>query len=193
MKLTTLSAVYQSVQAILEAHGLRHFDEKHRVNRPPNAELEKAYKWCASWWRAVLEGLPPYRVAIEHPWRIPDLRRYGDKWSLLFRPVGQIALFYGLGFAKAEGVGVEDAVERAAKINWRANAPFWVDTIIRSNGRMVPNTQAIRLAGRIIAYLIAGSQMPSPQIDRLRNDYAEARGWTLRSRRAMPRLPDVVA
>jgi DNA sulfur modification protein DndB len=190
-KITTLSAVYQSVEAILDSHGLTQFDEKHRVNRPSNDELEQAYTWSATWWTAVLDGLPPFQLAIEHPWRIPDLRRYGEKWSLLFRPIAQVALFRGLGFAAAAGVGLEEAVDRAVKINWRADAGFWVDTIIRSNGRMVANNQSIRLAGRIIGYLVAGSKMSSTQVDRLRNDYAAARGVSVGSRYA--RLPEPIA
>jgi DNA sulfur modification protein DndB len=189
-KLTTLSAVYQSVEAILDAHGLTQFDEKHRINRPPNAELENAYKWSATWWAAVLDRLPPYQIAIKTPGRIPDLRRYGEKWSLLFRPIAQVALFRGLGFANAAGIELEEAVDRAAKIDWRADADFWLDTIIRSNGRMVANNQSIRLAGRIIAYLIAASRMSSTQIDRLRIDYATARGVSVGSRDA--RLPEPI-
>ena len=190
-KLTTLSAVYQSVEAILDAHGLTHFDEKHRVNRPSNDELEKAYTWSASWWATVLEGMPPYQRAIKDPWRIPDLRRYGTKWSLLFRPVAQVALFRGLGFATAAGLTVKEAVGKAVDIDWSADANFWIDTIIRSNGRMVATSQAIRLAGRLIAYLIAADQMTEGQINRLHNDYAQARGFAVGSRYA--KLPKPVS
>jgi DNA sulfur modification protein DndB len=191
-KLTTLSAVYQSVEAILDAHGLTHFDEKHRVNRPSNAELERAYRWAAEWWSAVLDGVEAFRVAIDRPSRIPDMRRFGADWSLLFRPIAQVALFRGLGFATAAGVDLPEAVNRLNGINWSADAEFWVDTIIRSNGRMVANAQAIRLAGRVIAYLVAGERMPSTQVDRLRNDYAEARGWKSWSRHPRPQLPTPV-
>lgn len=187
-KLTTLSALYQSVEAILESNGVRHFDEKHRVNRPSNAELEQAYRWCADWWSQVLE-MQPFAEAIERPWRIPDLRRYGAKWSLLFRPIGQVALMRGIGFAHTYGVPVHEAIGRCEQLDWRADSDIWVDTIIRSNGRMVASTSAIRLAGRLVAYMIAGDEMEPLQIDRLRNDYAEARGFRVgRSGRAA--LPD---
>lgn len=188
-KLTTLSALYQSVEAILEAHGIRQFDEKHRVNRPDNKELEAAYLWAAEWWSAVLT-MSPFVSAIQRPWMIPDLRRYGGKWSLLFRPVGQVALLRGLGFAFSYGMSLEEATRRCELVDWRADSDIWVDTIIRSNGRMVASTSAIRLAGRVVAYLIAHEHMTRPQLDRLRNDYAEARGWRSGQRGGMPRLPD---
>lgn len=189
MKLTTLSAVYQSVEAILDAHGLTQFDEKHRVNRPSNKELEAAYCWCAEWWDAVLSGMDAFVAAVERPSRIPEMRRYGAQWSLLFRPIAQIALFRAFAFTESYGIALRDAVQRANTINWAADADFWVDTIIRSNGRMVANAQSIRLAGRLIAYLIGVDGMESHQIDRLRNDYAAARGWTKWSRQPMPNLP----
>lgn len=191
-KLTTLSAVYQSVEAILDAHGVTHFDEKHRVNRPSNKELESAYRWCAEWWGAVSSGMDAFIAAIERPSRIPDMRRYGAKWSLLFRPVAQIALFRALAVTESYGIGLDEAVRRANRVDWAADADFWVDTIIRSNGRMVANAQSIRLAGRVIAYLIGAQHMQSHQIDRLRNDYAAAQGWNQWSRQPMPKLPTPV-
>ncbi|HQZ33561.1 MAG TPA: DNA sulfur modification protein DndB [Ilumatobacteraceae bacterium] len=177
-KLTTLSTVYQTVEAILDANGIERFDEKHRVNRPANTELEKAYQWSAQWWSAVLDGMQAYTVARKQPWRIADLRRYGEKWSMLFRPVAQVALFRGLGFAVAHGLPLEESVARANRINWRADAEFWVDTIIRSNGRMVANAQSIRLAGRLIAYMVAADLMSSLAVDALRRDYRQATGRT---------------
>ena len=161
-------------------------------NRPGNDELEKAYKWSAKWWEVVLAGMPAYGKAIADPWSIPDMRRYGEKWSLLFRPVAQVALFRGLGFAKAAGMSVEDAVDRATHIDWHADTDFWIDTVIRSNGRMVAHAQSIRLAGRLIAYLVAADLMTDTQTDRLRNDYAAARGWMIQHRRPMPKLPKPV-
>ncbi len=176
-KLTTLSAVYQTVEAILDAHGVEKFDEKHRISRPSNHELELAYRWSAETWSAALQGLQAFSLACEQPWRIVDLRRYGEKWSLLFRPIGQIALFRGLSLAVGYGLPIDEAIERANRIDWHSDADFWVDTIIRSNGRMVASGQAIKVAGRLIAYMIASGEMSDLQVNSLRRDYQGLRGY----------------
>jgi DNA sulfur modification protein DndB len=183
IRLTTLQTVYQTVEAILDAHGITHFDERHRVNRPSEAELRKAYIHAAAWWDSVILGIPGFSQAVRHPYLIPDPRRRGEKWSLLFRPVGQVALFRGLAEAHGLGVQLDQAIERARRINWRSDAPMWFDTIIRQNGRMVVKQRNVRLAARLIAYLIAADAMRPSEVDRLVHDYAEAQG----RRSALPR------
>ena len=192
-KLTTLSAVYQSVEAICDAHGLTHFDEKHTVNRPPNSELESAYLWSTSWWDLVLDGLIPFKKVTAMPYLIPDMRQYREKWSLLFRPIAQVALFRGIGRTVALGIPAPLAVELMNRVNWRASAELWEDVIIRANGHMITSQQAVRLTGRLIAYLVAADRMDQPSLDQLRLDYAQARGWTTHNPGRMPGLPKSLA
>lgn len=176
-KLTTLSALYQSVEAILTAHGIKDFDERHRVNRPPDQELAQAYTYAAEWWTVVLANLKPFRLAVSNPYLIPEYRKYGERWSLLFRPVAQVALFWGLEGAVRRKLPLDTAIERANKVNWSASNPMWVDTIIYANGHMNAKAQGIRLAGRLIAYLIAADAMTDLEISRLRNDLSDARDY----------------
>jgi len=179
-KLTTLSALYQSVEAILTAHGIKDFDERHRVNRPSDDELAKAYMHAAEWWQAVLANLRPFALAIRNPHMIPEFRKYGERWSLLFRPVAQVALFWGLEGAVRRKIPLEEAIERANKIKWSASNPMWVDTIIYANGHMNAKAQGIRLAGRLIAYLISADKMTDLEVSRLRNDLSDARDYPVK-------------
>jgi DNA sulfur modification protein DndB len=179
-KLTTLSALYQSVEAILAANGIKDFDERHRVNRPSDNELMLAYQYAAEWWEAVLTGLKPFSMAVKHPHMIPEYRKYGERWSLLFRPIAQVALFWGLEGAVRRKIPLEQAIERANKIKWSASNPMWVDTIIYANGHMNAKAQGIRLAGRLIAYLIAADKMTDLEVSRLRNDLSDARDYPMK-------------
>jgi len=179
-KLTTLSALYQSVEAILTAHGIKDFDERHRVNRPSDSELAQAYIHAADWWQAALTTLKPFALAIKYPHMIPEYRKYGERWSLLFRPVAQVAFFWGLEGAVRRKVPLDEALERANKVKWSASNPMWVDTIIYANGHMNAKAQGIRLAGRLIAYLIAADRMTDVEISRLRNDLSDARDYPMK-------------
>lgn len=179
-KLTTLSALYQSVEAILTAHGISEFDERHRVNRPTDKELAQAYTHAADWWTAVTTQLKPFALALKDPRMIPEYRKYNERWSLLFRPVAQVALFWGLEGAIRRKVPMQLAIERANKIKWIASNPMWVDTIIYANGHMNAKAQGIRLAGRLISYLIAADKMTDLEINRLRNDLRDARDYPVK-------------
>jgi DNA sulfur modification protein DndB len=190
--LTTLSAVYQSTEAILDAHGLRDFGERDRVTRPPNQLLEQAYGWCAEWWEAVLAGVEPLARAVAHPYVIPDLRRGRSSSALLMRPIMHVALFHGLGHSTQVGVPLEDAVARLNQIDWSADARHWRDVIVRANGAMIAKANAIELAGRLIAHFIAGDQLSQQFVDRLRMSYAEAKGWDPAGTEPMPDLPPSV-
>lgn len=179
-KLTTLSALYQSVQVILEANGINDFDEAHRVNRPPDKELARAYDLAANWWAAVTTRIEPIAEGIRNPWLIPEYRKYNERWSLLFRPVAQVALFWGLLGAHRRGLGLLEALDRANRVNWRASDPMWVDTVIRANGHMNARSEGIRLAGRLIDYLIAADRMDESEIRSLRSDLADARDYPVK-------------
>jgi DNA sulfur modification protein DndB len=188
-KLTTLSAVYQTVAVVCSANGVHRFDEKHLVNRPSNSELERAYSWSADWWACVLDGIDSFRSAVRQPWRIPDVRQYQSKFGLLFRPVGQIALFHGLAGSTALGLSLKEAVKRCGEVNWRPSSDTWLDVMVRANGHMMVSDQAVRLAGRLITYMIAGRKMNAGAIDRLNLDHAVARGWTSHTPGRRPGLP----
>ncbi len=175
--LTTLQAVHDTVIAVLDAHGVRNFDEKHTVNRPSDEKLLEAYEWAAEWWHHALECVPAYRRALAAPWRISEWRQYRSPSSLLFRPVAQVALFRAVEILHRRGLPPREAFERLAGLTWQASHPQWVDTIVRSNGRMIATAGATNLTARLAAYQAAPELCPSHERDRLRRDYATERGW----------------
>ena len=185
-KLTTLSVLYQSVQVILEANGIKNFDEAHRVNRPSDNELTRAYCIAADWWSAVVAHLEPIAAGIKNPNLIPEYRKYNERWSLLFRPVTHVALFWGLEGAIRRGLQLDEALIRANKIRWCASDPMWVDTVIRANGHMNARAEGVRLGGRLIAYLIAADRMEDWEVSRLRNDLSVARDYPVKMPRPVP-------
>ena len=174
-KLTTLSVLYQTVQVILAANGIVGFDEKTLVNRPENKELKKAYKFAAAWWTEVIQGLRPFRDAMQAPILIKDMRVRGEPWSLLFRPIAQVALFHGLGRAVEAGLELSEAVARAELIDWSNDNPMWFHVIVRPGGRMMTKKNDVNLAGRLIAYLICPDRIDEDELHRLAWEYLEAR------------------
>lgn len=174
-KFTTLSALYQNTQVILLADGIRGFDEKTMVNRPTDAQLSGAYAFVADWWHTVLRNFTPFRRGIEHPIILPDLRAYQAEYSLLFRPVGQVAFMHALVGVVQLGRPLVKALEYAEDQGWSASDPLFHDTIVYANGHMATSDAAVRLAGRLGTYLLAGDLMKDEAIERLEIDLAQAK------------------
>ncbi len=105
-KFTTLSALYQMTQVILVADGIQGFNEKHMVNRPTDKQLSRAYVFVAEWWHLVFANFTPFRRGTRRPESLPDFRSFKAEYSLLFRPVGQIAFMQALVGAVQLGRGL---------------------------------------------------------------------------------------
>lgn len=174
-KFTTLSALYQMTQVILTADGIENFDEKHMVNRPTDQQLSRAYTFVADWWHTVLRNFTPFRRSLGHPMTLPDLRAYQAEYSLLFRPIGQIAFMHSLVGAVLLGRNLEKALEYAEDEGWSAADPIFTDTVVRANGHMVTDGFSIKLAGRLGTYLLAGDLMTDKEIEQLQADLREAK------------------
>jgi DNA sulfur modification protein DndB len=130
----------------------------------------------ANWWHTVLANFTPYRRAVQNPATLPDLRAYQSEYSLLFRPIGQIAFMHTLVDAVKLGRSLEDALEIAEDQGWSASNSLFTDTIVYANGRMATSDYAIKLAGRLGLYLVAGDLMNDHAIDRIEQDLADAKG-----------------
>lgn len=176
-QVTTISAVYETVKDILEYGGIKHFDEKHRVTRPTDDEIATAYELAEQWWSAVLEGLVPFKQAFANIDQIPKMRKQDQPYSLLFKPIGQIAFFKGLRFAVERGFKLNDAIQRANNIDWCMQSNHWRDVIIKPDGNIIARKEAYELAAELIAYFIAPEKMTDKQLAALRKRYNQIRGY----------------
>ena len=185
-QLTTISAVYETVKLILAHEGFPHFDEKSRVNRPGEDELDAAYEVVESWWSSILSKMKPYQEAladttppqegIKDVSRIPKMREAGESYSLLFKPVGQIAFVKGLIMAIQRKVDKNVAFDRANKCDWKLASDVWENIIARPDGKIIAKKEAIELTSELIAYFLSYDKMESKDKDSLNKRINRARG-----------------
>lgn len=185
-KFTTVSVLYETAREILDHEEIRNFDEKSRVVRPSDEELERAYDVVADWWEDLLELIAPYKKVISEvkSRQTPScaaLRDDSTPTSLLFKPAGQIALVKGLVIAlqrgEESGFDRKAAVARVNKVNWSTNEDFWRGTIVTMSGRMSASKGSYELAGELIAYLIGADFMKKSDIAELKRRYNSSRGY----------------
>lgn len=179
-RLTTISAVYETVTDILTHHGYRGFSEKDNPVAPDEKLQESAYEVAAEWWHKLLT-LDALKNALNNLSSIPDVRFSStNSNTLLLRPVGQVALVKGLILAIERSRGslsLDEAISRANRVDWSASpASFWRDVIVRADGRMIARKEAYELAAQLLAYLIADEYISEEDKKSLWQDWNQMRG-----------------
>lgn len=162
-KLTTITALYETVVDILVTAGFGSFSEKSSPTAPPDDQIDEAYGIAKYWWEQVL-AMPQYQRVLDDPDLLPDLRHSPThEASLLYRPVGQIALLKGLCYAHRQNpaeLPVETLVERASRLNWSpASTSYWRGVIVKPDGNMIAKREAYELAAVLLEYLISPNGM----------------------------------
>jgi DNA sulfur modification protein DndB len=175
-KLTTISAVYETVKLILKDKG-KSIDPN---NRPSEEDLDHYYEMVEGFWNIVLENLQPYREVLEDSSRIPQMRKDDQSYSLLFKPVAQLALFRGLIAAtKDNHLTLIQAVQRANKIDWQMSSTIWTNILVAPSGSMLRGEQPPVRGGKLIHYLIAADKMTEEEIADIQREYNLAHGMNL--------------
>ena len=187
---TTIGAVYSTVKDIVEYEKFA-FNVKIGLRRgsikPSDDELEEAYARTLEWWNTLLAGMDGVRWAIADPTTIPEFRLDDGPHSLLFRPIGIMALVKGIRMAKVRSdlkghsVSLKTLVEKANRIDWRVTVgasvnSLWVETIIRADGRMSATTDSVAVAAELIAYLVGKDYMEDGEIRLFQRRYNLLRG-----------------
>ncbi|BAY97330.1 DGQHR domain protein [Tolypothrix tenuis PCC 7101] len=187
-KLTTVSVLYETARDILAYEGIRDFDEKTRVRRPSEDELDEAYAHVANWWEDILAEIKPYKEVIDELSKgqspsCADKRDDEYQYSLLFKPAGQIALVKGLICAVERGLNRKEALRRVNKVDWRTTSDIWTGTIVTASGRMSTGKQSYDLAAELIAYLIGAEYIKDEDIEILKERYNKARGYDYKNQK----------
>lgn len=178
IRLTTISAVYDSVKLILEARGAPKLDTS---TRPADAELAQYVDLCASVWWTVLQGMDPYRQAVARPREIPNFRKDEHRFALLFKPAAQIAVLDGLLRAEStSGRPLADIVARANRIgDWSMDSRTWRGIIVKSTGAIDAGTEARRRMAAVLEYMLARESLQEPDLFGVWRMFNESRGHRL--------------
>jgi DNA sulfur modification protein DndB len=164
VKLTTISAVYESCKVLLDLHGVAKLDPQ---NRPTEEELDHYLELCSRSWTSLATRIVAYRDALTDVSKIPDMRKDAASTSLLFKPAGQIALVGGIAAAvtlSRKQLTFDDAVRRVNSIpDWSMSAPIWRDIIVKAGGAIDPKAEALQRMKSLLTYLLAADVMEDAQ------------------------------
>lgn len=168
LQLTTISTIYETIQNILEGH--EELQGKVKV-RPTEDQLDDYYEEIHEVWDAVLSGLDCYRNLSG------DYCKNLREVNLLFRPIGQVAMFKGLLLAcKLGRLNYDEAVRRLnSRVDWNIRADHWLHILVKPDGGMIAKQENKDLGGDLVAYLIAKDEMDKEWVQRVAAKYATKR------------------
>jgi DNA sulfur modification protein DndB len=189
-KVTTISAVYETVKDILLSYSFEGFDERRNPVAPPDEVLEQAFEVVKEWWEEILT-MDGFVNALDGAEPIPAVRHNpAHQHSLLLRPVGQVALVRGLVLATSRSdsgdgkkLSLAEAVRRANRIDWSTDGnSVWRGSIVSMDGKkMVARREAQDLAAELVAYLIADEYLDATMEDELWRMWNRSRGRDVES------------
>ncbi|MFN9649727.1 MAG: hypothetical protein ACK58Z_14865, partial [Pseudanabaena sp.] len=165
-----------TVKLILRSHRIA-LDQN---TRPQDDELNDYYEIVENFWNTVLEGLQPYKDAIRDSSLISPARKDDQPFALLFKPIGQLALFRGLTAATQDNrLNLIEAVKRANKIDWRIEAEIWTNILVAPSRSMLRGEQPPVQGGKLIHYLIASDKMTKEEIANFQQEYNLAKALNI--------------
>lgn len=166
-QLTTISVLYTFAEELLKD------DKSINKNQRPNDDIiDEKYEKVSLVWRYLLEHLDSYTeylsILSEENNTSKNVATLREE-SLLFKPVTQMAIAIAIKLAEAKGVNILEIITKLNKIDWSFDSNTWQGILVMKGTKKVfAGKDAIRNAGRIISYMVAGDKYtPQEQQDLL--------------------------
>jgi DNA sulfur modification protein DndB len=188
--LTTLSAIYTMTEILLARKGIT------PKTRKDDELLEEGRILMRDFWNELMDGISifrTYREYVEKDMSLATLR----KQNLLLKPVTHTALAQAVSIAMDHGYQYEDLIAKINKINWSQDNPVWSNILVTNsmNKRMITGSQALKNAGKIIAYMIAGNKFSAKDVAEVREILKDANANIKGENEDEPaeiRLPEII-
>ena len=104
-------------------------------------------QFLVRYWSAVQKNMVPWNEMVEKEISKKDLRElYIASQAVVIQAFGKLGAYY---FDHPER-NIEEDMLAIKSVNWRRGADIWKLRVIRNNGRMINNDQAITLALNVL-------------------------------------------
>ena len=168
--LTTLSAIYTMTEILLAKEGIT------PKTRRDEEMLEKGRIIMRDFWNesiSRIEIFKTYREYVEKNISLATVR----KDHLLLKPVTHTALAMAVSIAQEYGHEYTGLIDKINKINWSQENPIWANVLVTNsmNKRMITGSQALKDAGKIIAYMLIGNEFSDKEVEDVREILKKAK------------------
>lgn len=168
-QLTTLSALYTITEAILS-----HYDITAK-SASSDENVSEAQEIMKNFWNLSMEGITVFKDYISYVKNGKPLENL-RKANLLLKPVTHMAYAQAVYTVLEMGFEYKNVIEKFNRIDWSYDNPVWINVLITNSAsrNMITGGQAIRNAGKIIAYMIIGESYSKKEKEELLNILRDA-------------------
>lgn len=174
--LTSIHALYESLDIFLNDMGKKSQWEEFKRFRPSDEQLDRYYKKAEIFWNDLIESfgeLGQLRAGHTH---IITEKRHSRGGHLLFRPVGLLAIARAAKLAQDSGFRLKRALNLIASAPMMLSRKPWVGLLWDDIGKkMITRKENQKIASNLLFYIIGGNLTKIKMTEReLKKAYASA-------------------
>ena len=167
---TTLSALYEATLEYLSESVI--FPRKIATEILPSAEDQTLLKVEAEkFWVHILREVDVFKEALDDRTEEGKAKRIELRATfILMKPIVQHALVGAIKLLMNDGMSLDEAINRANRLDWRFDCEDWERIAVLPGGRIIAGAQPRRLLSRVIAYRL-GINFDSSELRILESQY----------------------
>ena len=148
---TTLATLYEINREILSAKG----HDYSKTERPKKQDEKLYWGEVETVWKRLVADITHFANALKDRSKDGnDFRREVRKTYLLGKPIGQRVLASAFLELTEKGKLKDTAAcERLNKVNWRIDAPMWLNVLTRDSARVLNGVTVMKLGRDFVTYL----------------------------------------
>lgn len=161
-KFTTISAIYDTIEIILDGH--EELRMKHKV-RPSDEDLDNYYEEVFLVWDSILNG-----VKLFENLHSDTVVKYRAKY-LIFKPAGLTSMFLAVKMAIDSGYELSEVINGINNIDWNMKNDVWENIIIKPDGGIIAKKENRELVAKLILYMICKEKVNNGFKKKLARDF----------------------
>lgn len=174
--LTSIHALYESLDLFLNDMGKRSQWEEFKRFRPSDEQLDDYYKQAELLWNGLIDSFEELDQLRDGHTRIIAQKRHSSGGHLLFRPVGLLAIVRAAKLAEDSGYKLKRALRLIASAPMTLSHKPWSGLLWDDIGKkMITRKENQKIASHLLFYIIGGDLTKLKTTDgELRKAYAGA-------------------
>jgi len=167
---TTLSTLYEATLEYLAESVI--YPRKVNTEMLPSPEDQHLLRLEAErLWKTLLRNIDVFSDALGDREESGRARRVELRSSyILMKPIVQHSLIGAIKLLMLDGVSLDDAVAKAARLDWRFDCEDWERVAVLPGGKIITGAQSRKLLSRIIGYRL-GLHFDSKELEILETQY----------------------
>ena len=167
---TTFTALYEMTKEVID--NFAGFTWTNTQVKPSEEELNEAWIITREFISTIFKNVDGFNKGLNIHENCSDLRVPGKPYSMLMKPIAQMAVVDALVYAiSSNRVTLENAISRVNKINWDFDSDIWSNVLRKGDGRIDNGKQARKRAAAMIIYMIMAHELDEPQQQSILRQY----------------------